>query len=227
MLKKVQVVMLIANNTQVDQKNQLFFATHDKDTKYPLRISEQPNSPTSYRKEAIKQHLYFLSDEEINKGDYHIYRGVVRQYPHDTPWGEEGKIIATTDSSLKIDTEIFIVGERYKSLPQPSQSFLEVFVKEYNKGNVIKEVMVEYDEYVNIPREHILTGSDVERECIKHSYWAPKVNSKSNTITIKRIKDSWNREEVESIVHLAWATASAYSNNTNSKDCQSWIEQNI
>jgi hypothetical protein len=67
MLKKIQVDMLQASNTQVSEKGQLFLATHDTDTKYPLRLSDNPNSPTSYRKECIKQHLYFLSDEEIKE----------------------------------------------------------------------------------------------------------------------------------------------------------------
>ena len=98
----------------------------------------------------VAQHLYFLSDEEIKVGDWMLHN--LEEKP--IQWnGEETnpsvygykKIIATTDKSI-------ILPERFPSftyLPQPSQSFIEKFVEEYNKGNRITEVMVEYEEYHN------------------------------------------------------------------------------
>lgn len=136
MLKKCKVVMLPTNEKA--KKGELYF--FDK-----LLISEG-----KYAGE-ISQHLYFLSDEEIKEGEY--YYNVVRKdvqqcennieassLKHSPQYAK--KIIATTDSSLKITIDLGEIA-RENILPQPSQSFLEVFVKEYNKGNVIKEVLVD------------------------------------------------------------------------------------
>lgn len=151
-------------------------------------------------------HLYILSDDEIKEGDWYISKntGIPLQATEDhiKKFIDDKKIIATTDKSLVIEGKASSGDIVWRHpLPQPSQSFIEVFVREYNKGNIITHVMVEYDEYVDIPREHLLTGSDVEKECMKHPYWKPKVNLKDNTITIKKVKDSWSREEV---TQLCW-----------------------
>jgi hypothetical protein len=95
------------------------------------------------------QHLYILSDDEIKEGDWCLFKQIIgSEYKlckitykfgnQLTSLLENGnkqeeasqyykKIIATTDESL--------------GLPQPSQSFIEKFVEEYNKGNVITEVI--------------------------------------------------------------------------------------
>jgi hypothetical protein len=105
------------------------------------------------------------------------------------------KIIATTDKSFRL-TEIVKEDGNIKfpyitPLPQPSQSFIEHFVEEYNKGNIITEVMVEYDMmYRDMTGEHkalMLVGTE---------YLKLKVNPKDNTINIKPKKEEWSREEV-------------------------------
>lgn len=107
------------------------------------------------------------------------------------------EVLATTDKSLTInsiyginsfDAKMFggksevIKLPQIFNLPQPSQSFIEYFVSEYNQGNIITEVMVEYLDSV------IIEGNQVVSAGLKLS--------KDNTINIKPIKDSWNREEV-------------------------------
>jgi hypothetical protein len=138
-----------------------------------------------------KQHLYILSDEEIKEGDWICNP---KQQPHiikaNAGWSNTidlgyKKIIATTDTDLKIktklDTHISI-----KSSPQIPQSFIEYFVSEYNKGNVIDKVLVEYE----------CTSSYSDIEILNKPYeYKLKINS-DNTINIKPIKDSWSREEV-------------------------------
>ena len=78
------------------------------------------------------------------------------------------EILSSTDASL--------------GLPQPSQQFIEKYIEEYNKGNVITEVLVEYvyllDDRTVLP------------------YWNLKVNTKDNTITIKKLKEIYTKEEV-------------------------------
>lgn len=93
------------------------------------------------------QHLYWLSDEEIKEGDWvlvyyrdkwHLHKTsykdaigwiMIGDYTFDQT-SEYKKIIATTNPEL--------------NLPRPSNPFLEAFVIEWNKGNKIERVLVEY-----------------------------------------------------------------------------------
>ncbi len=208
MLKKTTVVMLPTN-----EKAQLW-----KDLKGELYF--EPIATGNLVKNA-NQYLYFLSDEEIKEGDWYLTfdgAGFHRVIMMPRRCEDENysflyckKIIATTDSSLQIklmephkDEFGDIRYNKFQSiLPQPSQSFLEVFVKEYNKGNIIKEVMVEYDIHHGIK-----TSIEEIRQLREENGWdrklideVLKVNPKDNTITIKRVKDSWNREEVEILIN--------------------------
>lgn len=103
------------------------------------------------------KHLYILSDEEIKEGDKDFYINTsniqIERVKKVTKYSEHkeyevlievygnrnqykpvevyGKIIATTNPELR-------------GLPQISQSFIETYIKEYNSGNIIKEVMIVY-----------------------------------------------------------------------------------
>lgn len=97
------------------------------------------------------QHLYFLSDEEIKEGDWYYHfklKEIFRLYKdtmHNKAFELEyaKKIIATTDGSLGHEESIYDprskTGGRWITLPQPSAPFIEKFVEEYNKGNVITD----------------------------------------------------------------------------------------
>ena len=165
----------------------------------------------------VAQNLYFLSDEEIKEGDWMFHN--LDKKP--IQWNEEEtetnpsvcgykKIIATTDKSLK--QEIFGLGETAMcSLPQPSTSFIEKFVEEYNKGNVITEVMVEY--------ERVFKHNEfMEREFFD----SLKINSKDNTITIRKVKDNWNREEVLQLLRIAF-----FRNGGTKTDFDKFIKENF
>ena len=179
------------------------------------------------------QHLYFLSDEEIEDGEYGFCMNLFNQgnQPYQIIFkmdseqrqamielgGQKNanvfKIIATTDTSLRL-TEIVKEDDSIEfpyitSLPQPSQSFIEKFVEEYNKGNVITEVMVEYevdDGYMEVK-----------------SYL--KVNSKDNTITIRKAKDSWSTEEMRQ--KLNDYRMYAKNSNLSIEMFDKWIEENL
>lgn len=176
------------------------------------------NNTLGYDSHFTNQHLYFLSNEEIKEGDWMynperepsilqcVGKGSLRGWK---------KIIATTDKSLsftwrdnKNDLHIY-------HLPQPSQSFIEKFVEEYNKGNQITEVMVEYNEPITeIPKPY-KPYSEVE-----HLDGTLKINPKDNTITIRKIKDSWSRDEVEKLCREARYT-------TGVVEIDKWIEENL
>jgi len=150
----------------------------------------------------IGQHLYIISDDEIKEGDWILLPNKrITQIPNNIklkiPFNNftKGyslsdckKIIATTDTSLKRAVPQEQLGEKfndYYPLPKPSQQFIEKYIEFYNKGEVITDVLVEY--------EWIDCLYHVEKTTRKK---VVKTNYKDNTITIKKLKDIWNREEV-------------------------------
>ncbi len=147
--------------------------------------------------EIKSQHLYIISDDKI-KEDNWFYNPFINEIQINCNSDNCKKIIATTDTSLKV----FIDGNGNKSsheltksgyvefLPQPSQQFIEKYIESYNKGEVITNVLVEYED---VGEEDWDEKSD---EPIWKENWKLRINPKDNTITIKKLKDSWNREEV-------------------------------
>ncbi len=232
-MKKVQLLMLPTN-----EKAQSFITLlHGK-----LYLNDKLHGYDTIQK---PQHLYFLSDEEIKEVDWflHTSHGISEILKASTcndkeifGENEEGKwvcwkdyskkIIATTDSSLTKSLNIKNIGGSYETvnviLPQPSQSFLEVFITEYNKGNQIKEVLVEYEK---------------DEEFMGKLNWLNKlkVNPKDNTITIKKVKHSWSREEVVVLTlkmqhdFEQYKRDCHYSPNTReiAEWTDKWIEQNL
>jgi hypothetical protein len=113
----------------------------------------------------IANHLYILSNEEIKESDWFIEldlngkRSFYSNKPYLCDIGNTGgfiltkndgnfpfpenckKIIATTDSSLKTYNEEYDsrskTGREWIFLPEIPQQFIEQFITEYNKGNVI------------------------------------------------------------------------------------------
>jgi len=150
-------------------------------------------------KEFKHQHLYITSDEEIKKGDwYYSSNGIIEAtkedqdiYHHTIKSGFPSsweKIIATTDSNLKIETSIGNQGSvMYNPLPQPSQSFIEAYVKAYNEGEIITEVLVEYEEIQTRP----YFG---EKDDIDECFGLILKITKDNTITIHPVNKTYTIE---------------------------------
>jgi len=148
--------------------------------------------------------LFITSDDEIKVGDYFLADNRMTTTQNegnpkwvlcictkvsDTGWiycnefPEQGfngdwckKVIACTDKST--------------NLPRPSEGFLFKLITEHNKGIKIDEVMVEYCILFNQPPD---TGDHSIGEYLK-------INPKDNTITIKKVKDSYTREEVYNLI---------------------------
>lgn len=186
------------------------------------------------------QHLYILSDEDIKEGDWCIPGGASPLYIQKWFVGEglhgTKKIIATTDSSLvqPSNQEFKYLNGNLKMviLPKPSNSFISKFIEAYNQGKPITKVMVEYEtiedeKWTNKAKEAKYsqeTWEGIKKLCVP----ILKVNPKDNTITIKRVKDSWNREELEKKCRSAFKAGGyhgiwngAYSNEDK------WIEDNL
>jgi hypothetical protein len=168
----------------------------------------------------INHHLYIISDDEIKKEDWVInsWKEIHQITKND---GKEyiktcKKIIATTNNSLTEDRQKAAFVVTGHPLPQPSQQFIQKFVEEYNHGNIITDVLVEYEQkskgFVNA-----LKGKYNYENIIK-------VNPKDNTITIKKVKDSWNREEVIKLLRDAHLDI---VDGNYSKGLNKWIEENL
>ena len=133
------------------------------------------------------QHLYFISDEPIKKGDWmtngkEIYYNEVQLDGYVNIW----KIIATTDKSLShIENSI----QHINSVARPSEAFL----RKYCKAGGISTVDVEYgaiptqsdNPFTNPKGLHDFEGAE----------WGLKTNS-HNEITIHPIKNSWTENEL-------------------------------
>jgi len=140
MYKTCNVVMLPINEKAgsiiLSHTNELFISENGN----PFDILGGYNKP---------KHLYITSDEEIkerwfgiaykqdvsgttDKNDNVLTKGSIFKHFYTTNnWYDNAKIvISSTDSTL--------------NLPQPSQQFIQQYIEEYNKGNVIKSVLVEY-----------------------------------------------------------------------------------
>ena len=197
--------------------------------------------------------LYIISNDKIKEDDWCIdsNRNIFQHKNHFPISIGQRKIIATTDTSLLIDTYInqgdtvkgdLIIkrGSDYTTglkgrinLPQPSKQFIQKYVKEYNKGNITTDVLVEYE---------------IQRQCVKcktiRSHYLCKcgeqdnyentlqlkINPKDNTITIKKVKDSYTKEEVVQLLIDCCVEISSIDGKLKSRepaDLYKWIKENL
>ena len=98
--------------------------------------------------ECIPQHLYIISGEEINHGDYlystafnNIRQSAVDKYEADGCY----KIIASTDKLLINDGTFNSIKweQNTKLLPRLPESFINAYIKAYNEGKPIETVDLE------------------------------------------------------------------------------------
>ena len=196
------------------------------------KLSVSKNWSTGVLDHYEPQHLYFTSDEAIREDDLCLdieTNEILRASKMDTIPINRGqinkKIIASTDTSL--------------GLPQPSTAFIEKYISEYNKGNVIEKVMVDhYKNHINVYKESIPIDCKVSYFNEFGEFEGLKV-SKDNIITISKVKDSWNRKEIEKLLDNCWEAAVDYTDKvikmnyglSNDEptltDKDSWINKNL
>lgn len=180
-------------------------------------------NPVAYKtdKYSTAQHLYFLSDEKIKEGHWVIKNNKLVKYELYRNDLLQGKIIATTNPELKVlNKERQILkdaGKRmreealgkateYDPLPKPPDSFIQHYVEEYNKGNIITEVMVEFEE--------ICCGMIANKaDCCDKLSYKLKI-APDNTIIIKPVIEDWNG------VFEAWKLTNDLS------PFRQWLEEN-
>jgi len=109
--------------------------------------------------DCVNQHLYVTSDEKINEGDYAVgLDKLVYQLKKDQFYFKSDKKIISSDEKL-------VLGWNYKNdiphgdsynefIPQIPETFVETFIEENQKGNLVTKVLVEYAEGFNGEREN-------------------------------------------------------------------------
>ena len=214
MYKSCNVVLLTTNQAQNEDNNTIYLNNFSKELILGWRNARSTNQTV--------QHLYITSNEEIKTGDWCEDNGSIYQIKDKNHlltilnFGNSKKIIATTDTSLRRMGDDGIVdialGLEISYIPE---SFIKYFIEEYNKGNVITKVMVEY---VQVPNSVFI-------QVLEAPYIQLKINS-DNTINIKPIKVSWNREEVIKLLK----SMPNFFNNSIDKQIElrnQWIEENL
>jgi len=225
MFKRAKVVMLPTNEKAI------LFLIGDWNKLYNTNKIRSLDS-NDFEKDESYQHLYITSNDEITlssdnngvfiKNEYlrftQLKQSIIRN-PQFISNYKYFKIIASTDTSL--------------NLPQPSQSFIEKYITEYSKGNNIEDVMFEYEKdkvqhaickleiNSNYGNKFISkTKEELEKLYELGNTLKIKVNSKDNTITIKKIKDSFTLEEMKKAFELGtnnvsdtWKTFDEFINN--------------
>lgn len=169
----------------------------------------------------VYQELYILSDEEIKPSEWYVNTNVLFKADDKFDSGNNPnvnknnkRVLATTDNSLTIegyDSSDESANVKIK-LPQPSPQFVETYIKSFNKGNIISEVMVEYECYGFVTKTH-------------EDLFRVKTDS-NNFISITKIKNSWSREEVISLIKNALTHFMPMNNHLEEEE-DSWIEQNL
>ena len=202
--KRAQIIIL-------PTKNETYIGKHLGDEVY-LSLYTWYLKTLNIPNERQGQHLYIISDDEIKESDWFInlFNNVVVQAHNWIHVSTCKKIIATTDTSLELKCDGKCAKYECVCLyPQPSQQFIEKYIKSYNKGEIITDVLVEYENngFLGINKKEGL-----------------KVNPKNNTIIIKKLKNSWNREEV---VELLKSFKNDIKKSINSDDSNNWIKENL
>lgn len=186
------------------------------------------------------QHLYILSEETIKEGDWmintkNLILGVLKATNKDINNIELyqdfscKKIIATIDESLKLQDEELAppceennwLGEYQEILiPKLSQEFIKYDIEEYNKGNIITEVEVEYEE---------ISKTNEELEYDKPSWNEYIIINSDNTINIKfPIEEKlYNRDEVIGYCMNAYNQGLKDYQFGNLSTFDKWIDKNL
>lgn len=116
---------------------------------------------------------------------------------------------------IKYKEEVIVSNDPELDIARPSSLFLIKVVRQLNEGDPITEVMVE-----------------CEQEWAKVSFsldikTTAKINPKDNTVAIKRVKDSWNREEVERLTYEAYKVGIQQGIGPSPKPFTEWISEHI
>lgn len=230
------------------------YLTYSKTFKYFKSITDNSCNPI---------HLYIISNAEIRKSEEHIWY-YDNNFNKITKWRGESityvnryfkKIIATTDNSLMTTISVPHVGGQSNrqmldvvKIPQIPKTFIVKYIKKYNKGNIITDILVEYNTPVctcNTFEDSFKCCYSSGEDCIKPfnngDFYGlyPKINSKDNTITIKKVEKTLKdimkknpniKKEVEQLIINCCGEVSCEDGTLIGKSPEElvkWIKQNL
>jgi len=168
------------------------------------------------------RHIHILSDDWMQVGDVgvNLSSGSIFKILNkvdELNWNVEfisgGNIsntICLEPWSQAEPKKIIASSDRMLCLPGLSDDFLSAYCKAQGKG--YEQVNVEYDSW------KWYDGSDLET-----------LKKEINNVIIaeKILEKTYTKDQVEKLIELAWATASAYGDDTGSEDCADWIKHNL
>ena len=182
----------------------------------------------SYEKTDKLAHIYILSedkDEIINTGDWY----------YDT---EDNRIdqLREDELTMSYDRKIIATTNQVMRLPRLPKGFIEKFITTFNKDEAIEFAMVEYNTYPIGNNGNIIgTDSDYPYNKLLCNFtikYDVKID-KGNYITIKRIKDTYTREEHIKDIKTAVQDAISYPEKFVTGICfdnslfEKWLEENL
>lgn len=237
---KCKVVMLSTENIS------RLLVSRQKDNTLSYLSLDKVQKIQSYFKDPINyQHLYITSDEEIKDVIYTRFKTNISKYKGEYFYhnGEEiiGKIISTTDPELNIKEPCLKcdgTGEMVKSgtyqtnfqcnlcngkksikinyLPKPTEGFIKKFIEKYNKGEIITDILVEYNNCccASFDSDH------TDKRCNNLKL------SSQNEIIIHPSKQNWTREEVIKLIKNSYNSCAMHHSIVN-QELEEWIEENL
>ena len=143
--------------------------------------------------------MYITEYKELKNKDYFIVRNsentfVLGQQTKTTMNVIGDKVIAILGNSIYPLCDGHCGNECVCTYPHPSPSFVIKWVDEANNDNIITDILVEY--------EYLLD------DMLVLPYWNLKVNPKDNTITIRKVKENYTKEELcqvlENLTFFIW-----------------------
>lgn len=189
-------------------------------------------------KDLYTKHLYFLSNDEIRLNDWYYTGARTSEYGIHQANTERLVHIARdaqADKSI-ICKKVIVSTDESLGLPRPSDDFL----KKYCELGGIDKVLVEYDTFKRVESsDNYLDDVIILNDTFKYKvidkdedfnlFPILKV-SPDNTITIKpfKVKDSWNREELEKLLHMCWIQATRKIHEPLTElGFSAWMKENI
>jgi hypothetical protein len=187
--RKAEVIMLATEKASSDKQ---LFIIHNK---LELGTFVKGIKSTS---NCVAQELYFIIHERPKPNEWYIshdnrllqwnkdleelvqsHVGMFNEMSKDLP----KKVIASSDTTLLVGNDSNPLKNYF--LPQPSDSFIKRYIETFNQGVPIVDVMIDYEW-----NEKYGNGTVTYNDRYKLKL------DKNNTITITRIKESWNKEEI-------------------------------
>lgn len=182
MKREIDVILLDTTN-----RTKLFLSNFNK----ILNIS---NSRGYYH---TGKHIYIVSNDEIVENDWYIddtntiRKSITSDKIYWSVRKDYRKIIATTDKSLYYinhDDSVSYPKGKQIFLPEPSKNFIDFYINEYNKGNIITKALVEYYD-IGGYRQDSMNGCWISK-------WKLKINL-DNIIDIYIPKNNWDKNELK------------------------------